>query len=123
MDNRIRQILGQISVLEEELQTALHEHAIKIFYRLDGKRVEFERSVKDAHRRLKRGILRWIVTDRPQNFITGPIIYGMGIPLVVADLCVTFYQATCFPIYRIAKVKRSDYIVIDRHHLGYLNWF
>ena len=110
-------------MLEEELQTALHEHAIKIFYRLDGKRVEFERSVKDAHRRLKRGILRWIVTDRPQNFITGPIIYGMGIPLVVADLCVTFYQATCFPIYRIAKVKRSDYIVIDRHHLGYLNWF
>jgi hypothetical protein len=31
------------------------------------------------------------------------------------------YQWICFPIYKINKVKRSDYIVIDRHRLYYLN--
>src|SRR5579862_8347097 len=123
MEDRIRQILSQISALEGDLQSALHEREIKVFYRIEGKRVTFERAVRNAHRRLKRGILHWIVTDRPQNFLTGPIIYGMGIPLLVLDLFVTFYQASCFPIYRIARVRRSDYIVIDRYHLGYLNWF
>ena len=33
----------------------------------------------------------------------------------------TLYQAVCFPVYRIEKVRRADYISIDRHHLAYLN--
>lgn len=33
----------------------------------------------------------------------------------------TLYQAICFPVYGIPKVKRKDYIVIDRHYLSYLN--
>jgi len=35
---------------------------------------------------------------------------------------VTIYQAICFPIYRLEKVKRSEYILIsDRNKLAYLN--
>jgi len=52
-----------------------------------------------------------------------PVIYGMIGPLAILDLFVTLYQASCFPIYRIAKVRRSDYIVLDRHQLEYLNFF
>ncbi len=123
MNEKIRQLVSQISVLDHELRTALHAQESRIFFEIRGKRVEFEHSIKAAHRRLKRGIFRWIVTDRPQNFLTGPIIYGMAVPLVALDLCVTFYQATCFPIYGIAKVIRSDYIVIDRQYLSYLNFY
>ena len=46
----------------------------------------------------------------------------MVIPMMMMDLCVSFYQFTCFPIYGIRKVKRSDYIVFDRYQLGYLNF-
>jgi hypothetical protein len=46
----------------------------------------------------------------------------MIVPLVILDLCVSFYQATCFPIYRVAKVRRADYIVFDRQQLQYLNF-
>ena len=123
MDDRIRNLLAQITALEDDLRTALHERESRISYHIKGKRVEFERSIKETHRRLKRNIFRWIVTDRPQNFITAPVIYGLVIPLVLFDLCVTFYQATCFPIYKIARVRRADYIVIDRQHLRYLNAF
>jgi hypothetical protein len=105
------------------LRTALHAQETRMFFEIKGKRIEFERSVKTAHQRLKRGIFRWIVTDRPQNFLTGPVIYGMAIPLALLDLCITFFQATCFPIYRIAKVRREDYIVLDRQYLGYLNFY
>jgi hypothetical protein len=123
VNDKIRQLLTQIGALEDELRTALHAQETRMFFEIKGKRIEFERSVKTAHQRLKRGIFRWIVTDRPQNFLTGPVIYGMAIPLALLDLCITFFQAACFPIYRIAKVRRGDYIVLDRQYLGYLNFY
>jgi hypothetical protein len=123
MNDRIRDLLAQIAVLDDELRTALHEQQSQVSFVIRGKKVEFERSVREAHLRARRSIFRWIITNRPQNFITGPIIYGLCVPLAVLDLFVSFYQATCFPIYGIAKVRRGDYIVIDRQHLAYLNWF
>jgi hypothetical protein len=42
--------------------------------------------------------------------------------LLILDFFVTFYQATCFQIYRVAKVRRVDYIVFDRQQLEYLNF-
>lgn len=122
MNDRIAQLLAQMTLLEEDLRTAVQEQESKMFFQIKGKRVEFERSVKDAHRRLKKNFFRWLVTNRPQNLITGPIIYAMVIPMMMLDLCVSFYQFTCFPIYGIRKVKRSDYIVFDRYQLGYLNF-
>jgi hypothetical protein len=122
MENKIRSLLAQISALEDDLRTALHEQETRLFYHLDGKRIEFEDTIRNAHRKLKRGLLRWIVTDRPQNLLTGPVIYSLAIPIVFLDLYVTLYQAVCFPVYRIAKVRRSDYIVFDHGHLEFLNW-
>ena len=62
------------------------------------------------------------MTNPPQNLITGPIIYAMVIPMMMMNMCVSFYQFTCLPIYGIRKVKRSHYIVFDRYQLGYLNF-
>ncbi|MGZ3237246.1 MAG: hypothetical protein ACXWIN_07470 [Burkholderiaceae bacterium] len=123
MDQRIRELLSQITSLEDELRSALHEKETRLFYQINGKRVEFTGTIREAHRKLKMNVFRWIVVDRPQNFITGPIIYGMIFPLTLLDLCVTLYQAICFPIYKIAKVRRTDYIVLDRRQLQYLNFF
>lgn len=122
MNERISQILAQMAALEDDLRTAVHEQERKMFFQIKGKRVEFESSVKAAHRKLKKNFFRWLVTDRPQNLITGPIIYGMIIPLLMLDFFVSFYQWACFPIYGVKKVRRSDYIVFDRRHLGYLNF-
>jgi hypothetical protein len=117
----IRQILEQISALEDELQKAMEEREDQLRYRIKDHRIVFEQTVKAAHQRMKLGVFRWFATVRPQNFLTAPIIYGMIVPLALFDLCVTFYQATCFPIYGIARVRRSDYIVMDHQHLAYLN--
>jgi hypothetical protein len=122
MNDQIRELLAQIKVLEEELQTAVHAQEHRMFFQIKGKRVEFEQTIRQTHQRLKTGFLRWLVTNRPQNLITGPIIYSMIFPMLVLDVCVSFYQATCFPIYRVAKVRRADYIVLDRQHLAYLNF-
>lgn len=120
MNDKIRTLLAQITALEDELRTMLHEQESSVLFQIKGKRIEFEHSIKQAHRKLKIGFFRWVVTNRPQNLITGPIIYGMIFPLLVMDLFVSLYQATCFPIYGIMKVRRVDYIVFDRQHLEYL---
>ena len=122
MNDRISQILARMAALEDELRTAVHDQESRMFFQIKGRRVEFERSVAQAHKKLKKNFFRWLVTDRPQNLITGPIIYAMALPLLMLDVCVTFYQWACFPVYGIGKVRRSDYLVFDRRQLGYLNF-
>lgn len=122
MNDRITQLLAQMAALEEDLRAAVHEQESRMFFQIKGKRVEFERSVKEAHRKLKTNFFRWLVTNRPQNLLTGPIIYGMVFPLMMLDFFVSFYQFTCFPIYGVTKVRRADYIVFDRQQLAYLNF-
>ena len=122
MNERITQILAQMAALEDDLRAAVHEQESRMFFQIKGKRVEFERSVKAAHRRLKKNVFAWLVSNRPQNLITGPIIYAMILPLMVLDFFVSLYQFSCFPIYGITKVRRADYIVFDRQHLAYLNF-
>lgn len=121
MNSRIRQIIEQMSQLENELNVALEEQQSRLRYSVDGKRVVFEQTLKEAHQRVKLGVFRWFLTVRPQNYLTMPVIYGASIALVLFDLSVSLYQALCFPIYGIPKVKRSDYIVYDHQHLAYLN--
>ena len=122
MNDPIQQLLEQITALEDDLRKALGEQQSTVFFQIKGKRVEFEQSIKQTHRRLKQNFFRWLVTNRPQNLITGPIIYSMIIPLLVTDVFVSFYQMTCFPIYGIKKVRRADYIIFDRQQLNYLNF-
>jgi len=123
MTDRIQQLIEQIKTLETELSNELHQHEDKLLFELRGKKAEFEQSIKLAHKKLKIGIFPWLFGIRPLNIITAPIIYSMFIPLIISDIFVSFYQATCFPIYKIKKVRRSHYIVIDRNQLSYLNLF
>ena len=122
MNDRIRNLLNQMTALEDEMRTLLHDQETKMFFEIKGKRIEFEKAVKQSHRKLKKNFFRWLVTNRPQNLLTGPIIYGMIIPMMMLDLFVSFYQVVCFPIYGVVKVRRRDYIVFDRHQLEYLNF-
>jgi len=122
MNERIRHLLDQMSVLEEDMRVALQEQEASALFQIKGKRVEFEQSIREAHSRLKSGFFHWLVTYRPQNLVTGPVIYSMIVPLAILDLFVSFFQAVCFPIYGIAKVDRADYIVFDRQQLEYLNF-
>ena len=123
MNNSIRHLLDQISALEDELRTALHEQESRISFEIKGRRIEFEQTIRDTHRSLKVGIVRWLLGVRPQNFLCAPFTYGMIVPLVFIDVCIALYQGICFPIFRIARVRRADYLVFDRRQLEYLNAF
>jgi len=123
MVDRIKQLVDQIKQLDNELRTELQKHENTILFELKGKKVIFSQTIKQAHLKLKTGIWPWFFGIRPRNIITAPIIYTMIIPLIISDIFISFYQFSCFPIYKISKVRRSDYIVFDHQHLAYLNFF
>jgi hypothetical protein len=50
-----------------------------------------------------------------------PFVYAVALPLLFLDLGFSLYQAVCFPLYGIARVRRRDYFVLDRARLPYLD--
>lgn len=77
-----------MNALENELEAVLRDQQSKMFLQVDGKRVEYERTVRAEHRKLRTRLFHWLTTYRPQTLMTGPIIYAMALPL--ADLCISF---------------------------------
>ncbi len=65
--------------------------------------------------------LVWIHQSKILFALTAPFIYALWIPALILDAFITVYQKICFPVYGIHSINRSDYIVIDRHRLPYLN--
>lgn len=121
MDEHIEQLVQKIKTLDEELHTLLYEQQRKLYKATENGRIEFEKSVRNGHKQLKVGIFRWLGTSKPSHIISAPFIYGLFIPVVIFDLSITIYHQICFRLYGIPLVKRSKYIVIDRHRLAYLN--
>lgn len=122
MSTVVDQILSKIKTLEQELEYEFEAQRERFHYRLEQRKVLFEQSVLDGHRQLRKGVLKFWGESGILNFITSPVIYALVVPLIFLDLALSFFQLVCFPIYGIKRVPRSDFIVLDRHHLAYLNW-
>ena len=121
MSSRVAELLQEIREREEELEELLHTQEARLIYRLEGNRIRFEKTVRETQQRLKVGLFRWFSESKPRNVLSAPLIYSMIIPIALLDVCISAYQWLCFPLYRMARVKRSKYIVVDRHQLSYLN--
>jgi hypothetical protein len=65
---------------------------------------------------------RSYILDQALHLLTAPIIWTGLVPAILMDVFVTIYQKTCFPVYRIKQVKRSDFVVFDREFLGFLSF-
>jgi len=110
-----------LRALEGEFEAELAERRASLRYRIERGRVVFDREVLARHRALRVGLGEFLAAARLMVILTAPVIYALIVPFAVLDLAVTIYQAICFPVYGIAKVRRRDHIAIDRHHLAYLN--
>ena len=120
--NKVDSLVRQIRQLENELLGELQKKQQEYFYIIEGKRIRFEEETRKYHRSLAKTLRRFFADASLANMLTAPIVYFCVIPALFLDLAVSAYQLVCFPVYRIPKVRRGDYIVIDRHSLQYLNW-
>lgn len=104
-----------------EIDRDLAEGRSRLRYRMERGRAVFDTEIRDAHRAIRERLPGYILHARPRVVLTAPVIYGLIVPFAALDLCVAVYQAICFPVYGIARVRRADHIIIDRHRLAYLN--
>lgn len=121
MSTAIQDIVNKIDSLQKDLEREFEAQREQFQYRLEQHKVKFEQEAIAKQRELKQGLLKFWRESGLLNFLTSPVIYAMVVPLMVLDFSLTLYQLICFPIYNIRKVKRGEYVVIDRHHLAYLN--
>jgi hypothetical protein len=117
----LQDLIAQIKNLEKELYEELQKKQDEFFYNIQGKKVRFEEAARRQHRSLMTHVPAYILHARLRNILTVPFIWACFPPALLMDLMVSFFQAVCFPIYQIPKVRRSEYVVIDRHALAYLN--
>lgn len=117
----INEIIAEIRRLENELEARWEALREQFEYTLEGHKVRFASGVRRLHRRYRTGILRYLSETPPSHILTAPVIYAMFVPLLVLDIAMVIYQQICFRAYGIPRVIRNEYLVIDRHQLGYLN--
>jgi hypothetical protein len=106
----IDELLERIAELQEQVQVEF-----------DKRRVRLTEDIVELQRRSKQGVLRYVFSASLLTWLTIPVIYAALVPMLLLDLFLFIYQALCFPVYRIPKVRRSTYLVMDRSDLAYLN--
>ena len=121
MDTRITDLIEAIKKLEKELLQEIEKKETEFYYKVIGKKVRFEKEIRRQHRRLVQTLFRYLADASLFNLLTAPLIWFMLIPALFLDLSVSVFQAVCFRVYGIPRVKRHRYIVIDRQALAYLN--
>ena len=114
-------LMEKLRSVEAEIETELTKRREELRFTIENRRIMFEREVLRIHREIKTRASRYLIDANPLMILSAPVIYSLIIPIALVDLWVMAYQSVCFPIYKIPKVRRRDYLVFDRHHLAYLN--
>lgn len=113
----IDDLLARLQTLQDEIEEEYRRKREELQQRRQALAGEFLRQ----QRRYKVGLWRFLRRSSILVILTAPVIYLGWVPFALMDLFVTLYQAVCFPVYKIPKVRRSDHIVFDRGDLPYLN--
>lgn len=121
MNEKINGIAQQIRELQIELEAELKKKQSDFFYRIENSKAVFEQKVINEGRAKIVSSLEYLSSFSMLAVLTIPFIWAMMIPALLVDIFVTIYQYICFPIYKIPKVKRGDYIIMDRYNLFYLD--
>ena len=121
MNQDLDRLFAQIQSLEDDIERRLNSHRDQLRFSLQKGRAVFDDTVAQAHRRLRVGVFTYLLHTPLLYLLVAPVIYAMVIPFAILDLSLTVYQWICFSAWRISRVQRRQYVVIDRHRLGYLN--
>ena len=118
---RMLDVLDRIRDLETDLQHEVTAAQQRWHYKIDTGRIRFEEAVHRRHKALKMSLAQFLRESSIPALLTAPMIYSLFMPFLMLDAWVSLYQLVCFPIYGIDRVRRSEYISLDRRKLAYLN--
>ena len=121
METKLDLLLKKMKQLEDELLVEIHTKEQQFRYEIRERRVHFKEEVAARHKKLVKKISRYLSDAKFLNMLTAPVIWSCVVPAVLLDVWATIYMFICFPVYGIPKVRRRDFVVMDRRKLAYLN--
>ena len=121
MATQLDELTAKLRSVVAEIEAELAKRREELRFRIENRRIVFAEEVLRVQRAIKVRASRYLLDANPLMILSAPVIYSLLIPIALADLWVMAYQAICFPVYKIPKVRRRDYLIFDRHHLAYLN--
>jgi hypothetical protein len=121
MASQLAVLMEKMRSVEAEIETELAKRREEMRFRFENRRIIFEKEMLRIHHEIKTRATRYFIDANPLIVLCSPVIYSLIVPIALVDIWIIAYQAICFPIYKIPKVRRRDYLVFDRHHLAYLN--
>ncbi len=119
--SRIDDLIEQMRGLEAQTQVEFDKRRGDFAFTVEKRRIRFSEEVSELQRGLKTSVFKYVTGSTLLKVITAPVIYAGVVPMLLLDLFLWVYQTICFPVYGIPKVKRSDYLELDRGDLPYLN--
>jgi hypothetical protein len=105
MTTQLDELLERLRSVEAEIEAELTKRREELRFHLENRRIVFEQEVLRIHRELKTRATRYLIDANPLMILTAPVIYSLIVPITLLDLFVMAYQAICFPICRIPKVR------------------
>jgi hypothetical protein len=121
MKETIREILLKIEKLNGDLREEYDRLAKEYGFSWSQKKVIFLDEFRKRNQKFRFPAWKYVIPTNIRHFLSIPFIYGMIFPTIFLDIFLTIFQWTAFSLYRIPKVKRSEYIIYDRRFLDYLN--
>ncbi|MBL7670187.1 MAG: hypothetical protein JNM39_06850 [Bdellovibrionaceae bacterium] len=121
MQSNISEIIKKLEALENELKLEYEKLLSKYEYKFEKGKVVFLEAIRLHNKSFKQNLFSYIFNAKLRHILSLPIIYGMIFPLITLDLFLWVYQAWAFPLWGIAKVRRSEFLIYDRQFLDYLN--
>jgi hypothetical protein len=108
MSEKIDALLERMRGLEKEIVRELQRKEMEFFYEVRLGKVRFTQEARARHKQMVKRFTTYIRDSRAMIVFTSPVIWACLVPILILDLTMKLYQAICFPIYGIPKVKRRD---------------
>ena len=121
MNPKIEALIDEIEAMKKRLSDEIDEHEKNISYEIHNGYVRFEQDVLEKQKEEMKHLWMYLKEVPLIHFVVAPLIYAMVIPAVILDLALFVYQKIVFRVFKFQSIKRSDYMVYDRHFLQYLN--
>lgn len=121
MNKEIASLQAEIADRQKTLRTLVDKERNKQTAVTANHGGKFDAETLRRHRMQRSPIIPYMLNLPWQVHVSSPFVYGMIVPIAVLDLCLVMFQATCFRLWGVERIRRQDYVVVDRHSLSYLN--
>lgn len=122
MSDKITDIVKEIEQLKSRLKEEINSAEEDIAYEIKRGKIFFSDEILINQKENITNFFQFFKDAPLLHILSAPIVYMMIIPAVILDIMLFVYVRVIFKIYKFPPIKRDEYIVFDRHYLGYLNF-